>query len=373
VKLAPIPRLLVLQQSAWSVGCSSQHASSPLARQWGETLSSGPGHDRIDPHMALLPELEAELGATSKGRTLLGDGFRSAIPADRADWLLAKTGATPSELRRWLASLASVFAVAGISGYRVGAVAEGIPSPGAPIGALYLGANMEFPGRSLALTLHAEQAAVVNAWHNDEPGAHALTVTAPPCGYCRQFLNELVTAERLQIEIASVGSASKKSYLLSALLPLGFGPKEVLGTVEEALMTIQRHRLRLRKPTNDFLVITALDAANRSHAPYSKAFAGVALQVSSGTVFQGRYAENAAFNPSLHPLAAALSMQNLSRSRGDRVTRCVLVQNDSTVDHRAITSSLLQTIADIDLEFWPAWIPSSSDTIPTSADGGAGI
>ena len=37
-------------------------------------------------------------------------------------------------------------------------------------GALYLGANIEFPGEGLGQTVHAEQAALSNAFMHDEPG-----------------------------------------------------------------------------------------------------------------------------------------------------------------------------------------------------------
>src|SRR2546429_6390861 len=71
-----------------------------------------------------------------------------------------------------------------LSGYRVGAIVRGTS------GALYLGANLEFPGQSLNQTVHAEQAALSNAFMHDEPGIEAIAVSAAPCGHCRQFLYE---------------------------------------------------------------------------------------------------------------------------------------------------------------------------------------
>ena len=49
----------------------------------------------------------------------------------------------------------------------VGAVALGLS------GALYAGANLEFLGQSLSLSVHAEQAAVYNAWVHGEAGVSA--------------------------------------------------------------------------------------------------------------------------------------------------------------------------------------------------------
>ena len=61
-------------------------------------------------------------------------------------------------------------------------------------GNLYFGANYEFPGQALSFTVHAEQAATMHAISFGETGIDLLAVSAAPCGYCRQFLNELTTA-----------------------------------------------------------------------------------------------------------------------------------------------------------------------------------
>lgn len=80
----------------------------------------------------------------------------------------------------------------------------------------------------------------------------------------------------------------------------------------------------------DLLAQTALDAANRSHAPYSNALSGVALEIDRGTVYTGRYAENAAFNPSLPPLQVALNLMNLAGEDIHSVRRAALVEPRNT-------------------------------------------
>src|SRR5437870_5110463 len=79
--------------------------------------------------------------------------------------------------------------------------------------------------------------------------------------------------------------------------------------VGAGLMSPRANGLTLE--SSDPLVLEALAAAEASYAPYSRGFAGVALETASGAVHTGRYAENAAFNPSLSPLACALALRAL--------------------------------------------------------------
>src|SRR5258707_214449 len=95
-----------------------------------------------------------------------------------------------------------------LSNFRVGAVIRGTS------GALYMGANIEFPKQSLNQTVHAEQAALANAFMHDEPGIAAIAVTAPPCGHCRQFLYEFSDGRDIAIFLPG-----QPAMPLSALLP----------------------------------------------------------------------------------------------------------------------------------------------------------
>ena len=61
-------------------------------------------------------------------------------------------------------------------------------------GRLYVGVNLEFPRLPLQHSVHAEQFLIANAaWHG-ERGLKRIAVNAAPCGHCRQFIAELVTA-----------------------------------------------------------------------------------------------------------------------------------------------------------------------------------
>lgn len=221
---------------------------------------------------------------------------------------------------------AAAFAKPPISNFRVGAVARG------RTGTLYLGTNLEFAGEALSFTLHAEQSAVVNAWVHGETGVDVVATSAAPCGYCRQFLNELVTAKELLIVMRN------ESRPLAELLPSAFGPRD-LG-VDGGLLQPQDHRLVLDE--DDEVAEAALRAANMSYAPYSKSYAGVALRTTAGRVFSGPYAENAAFNPSLSPLQAALSQLNLGGGAWEDIAEVVLVSVDGL--HDSATQTVLGTI-----------------------------
>lgn len=213
-----------------------------------------------------------------------------------------------------------------ISNFRVGCVARGLS------GALYPGTNVEFAGEALSFTVHAEQSAVTNAWMSGEEGIDLIAVTAAPCGYCRQFLNELVTADKLTIIMGDVTQP------LTALLPHAFGPRD-LG-VDGGLMQREEHALAIEG--GDQLEQAALKAANMSYAPYSKSYAGVALRTKDGSVATGAYAENAAFNPSMSPLQVALSRLNLAGGRFEDVEDAVLVAVDDL--HTEATRVVLKAV-----------------------------
>lgn len=224
--------------------------------------------------------------------------------------LLAASQDDVVEVMRKLLGQAATFARPPISNFQVGAVARGSS------GALYLGANVEFAGESFAYTVHAEQAAVANAWMHGERAIDLIATSAAPCGFCRQFLNELVSASELQV---LTGGHMRP---LAALLPEAFGPRDL--SVPGGLLEPLDHQLAVDDA--NALAQAALAAANVSYAPYSRAFAGAALRTTDGVIVAGAYAENAAFNPSLGPLQAALSQLNLRGGAFDTIAEAVLVQ-----------------------------------------------
>jgi cytidine deaminase len=270
------------------------------------------------------------------------------LSSDRAAEWLAESGWELEQLMLALLPAAAAHARPPISNFSVGAVALGMP-PAADRGpgSLYLGANMEFAGQALLFTIHAEQSAVNNAWLHGEKGVRMFAVTAAPCGSCRQFLKELTTAEQsLRLVLRKSGDASDDSYLaqpLSDLLPQAFGPGD-LG-IEGGLMHVEDHGLALQ--TADPVAQAALAAANACYAPYTQAYAGVAFRGPGRKIYAGRYAENAAFNPSLLPCLSALAFMRmqLGATVDPEISEAVLVEaSPERTSQREATRLLLETV-----------------------------
>jgi cytidine deaminase len=62
--------------------------------------------------------------------------------------------------------------------------------------------------------------------------------------------------------------------------------------------------------------------------PYSRSLSGVALLTSNGRIFAGSYIENAAFNPSLPPLQAALAGYFAAGDKAGKIQRAVLAEGE---------------------------------------------
>ncbi len=260
-----------------------------------------------------------------------------------------------------LLPLAQHYAVVPVSHFRVGAVAAGLAARGRSP-ALYLGANYELSGVALSFTVHAEQGATNHAWLRGEAGLSLLAVTAAPCGYCRQFLNELSTAPKLGVILPDDSKRGYHAAPLAKFLPEAFGPSDLGirgGLMDPALAAPKLELAKRGKP--DAVTAAALDAARKSYAPYptDKAgqFSGVALQFDDGAIVPGRYAGNAAYNPSLSPLESALAFARSSGPLGAarRVQRCVLVEVPTLASQRSATEAVLAVVAPrVRLEYFAA-------------------
>jgi len=261
-----------------------------------------------------------------------------AIPAAAVEQFLRSSGMTVDELMLALIPEAQKFALPPISNFLVGAVALGSS------GSLYFGANFEFVGQALSFTVHGEQAATAHAISCGETGMQKLAVSAAPCGYCRQFLYEITTASTLQILLPKTPAA-----LLTSLIPDAFGPGN-LG-VTAALMSPQSHGMTLSPEAGDPVVQAALKAANASYAPYTFDYAGVALKTRDGGIFTGSVAEDAAFNPSMSPLEAAVVSLVISggKSYSDIVDAVLVEMADSKAGQAAATRAALDAISSVPL------------------------
>ncbi len=259
--------------------------------------------------------------------------FRGQIPAPIVAALMQAGKLTRDGLMLQLLPLAQSHAHPPISNYFVGAVASGTS------GSLYFGQNIEIPGNPLGLAVHAEQSAIANAYMSGEEGIDAIAVRGSPCGHCRQFLSE--ASLEMSMRVLTPKTPEMK---LSDLLPNAFGPRN-LGSKQGAF-PIKRLHLSLVPESTDPLVLEALKAAGQAYAPYSLSPSGAALVTSNGRVFAGSYIENAAFNPSLPPLQAALAGYFAAGQNSGEIQRAVLVESaKSAISQHTTTKSTLAAFA----------------------------
>ncbi len=247
-------------------------------------------------------------------------------------------GFSPTELLKALMPLAASMSTCPISKFKVGAIVEGYRKDGQ--GPYYLGANMEFTDQPLKMSIHAEQSAICNAWHQGETRLRRLYVNEAPCGHCRQFMNELNQVENMEMIVNRIGSDQKKVYQIGDLLPDSFGPGD-LGQ-EERLLSSSVESLQVPVP-EDQLVVAATEAAGKSYAPYSDCYSGVALQLENGDIVIGQYAENAAFNPGLPAVDAAMCNLRLHNpgKPDNNIVDAVMVEKQSGISHKLVAESIL--------------------------------
>lgn len=237
-----------------------------------------------------------------------------------------------------LLTLAQDKAQTPISNFAVGAIAI------AGSGHWYLGANVEFAHQPLSQSVHAEQAAIGHAALFDEQYLAKIIISHSPCGLCRQFMQELNQDDLLL-------AWPEHNFMLNELLPHAFGP-HVLG--ETSGLLTQNAASLIAAPgqgaPEDALTLHAWDQANASYAPYSHNRSGVALLLNDGQICHGRYLENAAFNPSLSPLALALSQLYLQGYTAADIERAVLVETNAEIEQATHAALLLSKLCDVPLE-----------------------
>jgi cytidine deaminase len=267
---------------------------------------------------------------------LLSQQFCGHIDAKQVVELKNASGLSEQDLFLALLPVAAALANPSISEFYVGAIAKGAS------GDIYMGANLELPGEALFHSVHAEQSAISHAWLSGETKIVDIIVNYSPCGHCRQFMNELVDGSQVKIHLPE-----QETKPLSHYLPYAFGPSDL--NVTKPLLS--KSEVELAMDSDDPMIIEALDQAGLSYAPYTQNYAAVVLETKDGATFCGRYAENAAFNPSMMPMQMALS--NLVRH--DRpysdIKRAVLVESsEGKVSLVSATMDALHAIAAIELE-----------------------
>jgi cytidine deaminase len=278
------------------------------------------------------------------------------LDSEHCNSIMETLGFSVEDLMLKLLPIAQLYARVPISNFNVGAVIKARISERSGEFALFLGANIEFANLALTQTIHAEQAAVMNAWLQGALRIDAIAASAVPCGRCRQFLYEMDESSTLDIIVQRPGADEFTITKLSDLLPQAFGPSDL--DVTTGLMAPSEHlpNLTLETISNDSMVLEALSAARRSYAPYTHNLAGCAIQGSDAKSYIGRYAENAAFNPSLSPLHTAIIRMNMDNLPSwNSITRAVMVEQPTTINQRGVCELLLGTLApEVELEYFEA-------------------
>lgn len=253
------------------------------------------------------------------------------IPRHKVREIMSCCGMEVEELLQRLIPVARSFARPPISGYQVGVAALG------KSGTIYLGVNLEFLGSPLNSCIHGEQFLVTLARYYGEWELVAIALSAAPCGHCRQFLNEMGGDGSLKILIPNC-----EPMTLGQLLPSAFGPQD-LGLAGN-LMTVPNNCRMMFHGSK--LIARAYEAADASYAPYSNAKSGVAIETCDGKVYLGSYLENAAFNPSISPLQAALIVLVADMREYEEIQRVAFVESPSAViSQLGITREILSNLA----------------------------
>lgn len=243
---------------------------------------------------------------------------------------------SPIKLALHLLPIAACYSHTAVSHFNVGAIAIGEK------GDFYFGANQEFGHTAIAQTIHAEQSAISHAWLRNESRISDVVVNYTPCGHCRQFMNELQGASKLAIHLPQ-----SQNHALHDYLPDAFGPDD-LGIATHLLAKEDHHFIANH---HDEVINQAILAANQSHSPYSQSPHGVAMLFKNGDIITGRYAENAAFNPSLPALQTAINFAYLNNKNLADVTRVGMVEHPATISHKASAEQLLAVLGRVKLEY----------------------
>lgn len=259
--------------------------------------------------------------------------WQGRLSAQTVNELCQQFDITPVQLALNCIQLAACYALTPVSHFNVGAVAIGNS------GTFYFGANQEFAGVSMQQTVHAEQSSVSHAWMAGETGVSDVVVNYTPCGHCRQFMNEMNSAKILKIHLPH-----SQNNLLHSYLPDDFGPHDL--NVDKHLFDAQNQGV---PEQGDELQKAAIRAMNLSYAPYSLAYSGIALQAGS-QIFCGRYAENAAFNPSFLPLQCALNYLRLSGCESP-IERIVMCEKQAVLSHKQMAEMLADAYLGMKIEY----------------------
>jgi cytidine deaminase len=288
------------------------------------------------------------LVVTGEELTMLTSSF--IIPAHDVQSLMKRRRNMDVEsLLTSLIQPASALARPPISNYHVGAAGL------AGSGAIYLGVNLELRGAPLNNSIHAEQFLATSLVQAGEERLISLAVSAAPCGHCRQFYAELHRADEIRFLFGD--EASMEARTLDDLLPLRFGPQDLIGPDGSLLLQPQHHDLQLTRASEakikamDAALVTAshqaMKEASSCYCPYTLCPAGVSIILQNGSVFSGGCIESAAYNPTLSPLHTAYISACIGGMKSlEEIKKVVLLERKGAkVQYSTTVKLILKSVA----------------------------
>ena len=261
---------------------------------------------------------------------------RGILNTNNIEQLCKEFNVSVDSLLQGLVPLASEFSVAPVSHFHVGAIVKAIDDQQQVN--FYFGANVEFDHQALSLVVHAEQSAINNAWLNGAKKILKIAISDAPCGYCRQFMNELADAKEFDILLPS------QHFKLAELLPHSFGPTD-LGNE----FSLFNPKPQLAVFDDEQIEETFAGFALNAYVPYSQNFSAVKVSTFDNGDFYGSYAENAAYSPSLSPLQSALSQFFLAGLSFDKETvkGITLLETKGHENQAGVSKAVLSGFTDL--------------------------
>ena len=280
---------------------------------------------------------EAAQAAIAAGRNRPQDNLGGVLPAATAAELVTRfeLHSVRDLMCLLLDTAAKTMAKPLISDFHVGAV--GLE---AETGNLILGGNVEFPASHLGYTLHGEGFVFTRAMSRGTDMAVIAIGEAHPCAHCRQCLAEYAASDRLEL-IDPLGH----TLTLSQLYPWPFDPA-YLGERGAVPGRDLWPDLRFEEDSVSPAAEILLAAGRRSHSPYSKCPGALTLHLKDGAAVTGIAIESVAFNPTIHPVQAAL-VDLLAHGYGysDIAGASLGTARGGAVDYTVSTRELLSRLA----------------------------
>jgi len=267
------------------------------------------------------------------------------LPHDACQRFLESLNISLEQLMVRLLPLAGVFATVPVSEFCVGAVVQTASRIRPSQKELYLGANLEFENLALNATIHAEQSAATNAWHQDGGRLLAVATSETPCGHCRQFLHEFCGGKDMLIVQPGNRTAACRIEPIGKLLPQPFTPDDLDKPITLLAPKQSVQPLNFKDGSDDPLVMAALEAARSAYAPYTGNLAGCALQIRDKQIVCGRSMESVAFNPSVSAWHAAVIRLNLmTLNELPAVGRVALVERPGKTRQKETVQVLMKAV-----------------------------